>query len=237
MPDTPLTRRSTQARLGPWYVLQDRNPAAPGMSFATLLTHVRKGQITSSSIVRGPTTQQMWTFAARTRGLSREFGLCWRCAAEIPPTADLCPDCHHPQQPPAPDAAHLLLDPATPSSSTPAAPSPPTLGLGDTLISVQDLATAFNLKLAPEPLPRTPPTRADDPDLIAPAEEQETLTRPGHPRRRLKLLCVVLLILATGVAILLYTREDPRLSAMTWLSRRGADVQQLWHALDHLLSP
>ena len=34
--DTPTTRNATKARIGPWYVLQARNPAAPGMKFETL---------------------------------------------------------------------------------------------------------------------------------------------------------------------------------------------------------
>src|SRR5689334_11976813 len=31
MENTPATRKATKARIGPWYVLQTRNPAAPGM--------------------------------------------------------------------------------------------------------------------------------------------------------------------------------------------------------------
>src|SRR5439155_13697291 len=38
--DTPATRAATKSRLGPWYVLQTRNPAAPGMKWTTLLTLV-----------------------------------------------------------------------------------------------------------------------------------------------------------------------------------------------------
>src|SRR4051812_39965046 len=37
MEDTPATRQATKTRIGPWYVLQSRNPAAPGMKYATLL--------------------------------------------------------------------------------------------------------------------------------------------------------------------------------------------------------
>src|SRR4051812_7675200 len=34
MEDTAATRQATKARIGPWYVLQARNPAAPGMKFS-----------------------------------------------------------------------------------------------------------------------------------------------------------------------------------------------------------
>src|SRR5579884_1005595 len=64
MENTPATRQATKARIGPWYVLQTRNPAAPGMKFETLLAFVRKGRIKPRSIVRGPTTHQLWRFAA-----------------------------------------------------------------------------------------------------------------------------------------------------------------------------
>src|SRR4051812_36062420 len=99
--NSPATRQATRARIGPWYVLQTRNPAAPGMNFATLLLLVKKGQVTPKSVVRGPTTQQLWRFASRVRGLSREFGLCYACAQPIEKAANVCPQCHRLQEPPA----------------------------------------------------------------------------------------------------------------------------------------
>ena len=63
MENTAASRQATKARIGPWYVLQTRNPASPGMKFDTLLAFVRKGKIRARSIVRGPTTHQLWRFA------------------------------------------------------------------------------------------------------------------------------------------------------------------------------
>jgi len=100
MENTASTRQATKARIGPWYVLQGRNPAAPGMKFDTLLTFVQKGKIKPRSIVRGPTTHQLWRFAAHVRGLSREFGICYSCGGEIERTANLCPHCNRLQEPP-----------------------------------------------------------------------------------------------------------------------------------------
>ena len=54
----------------------------PGMRFETLLSFVRKGRVRARSVVRGPTTHQLWRFAAHVKGLSREFGL---CAKIVPP--------------------------------------------------------------------------------------------------------------------------------------------------------
>ncbi len=101
MENSPLTRQATRARLGPWYVLQSRNPSAPGMKYSVLLALVKKGQITPRSIVRGPTTNQFWRFAAKVRGVSREFGICWGCGQDIEPTTSVCPHCQRNQEPPA----------------------------------------------------------------------------------------------------------------------------------------
>jgi len=100
MENTPATRQATKARIGPWYVLQTRNPSAPGMKFATLLALIKKGQVTARSIVRGPTTHQLWRFAAHVKGVSREFGLCYKCGEGIEPTANICPKCQRLQEPP-----------------------------------------------------------------------------------------------------------------------------------------
>ena len=83
MESTATTRQATKSRIGPWYVLQTRNPAAPGMKFETLLAFVAKGRVKARSIVRGPTTQQLWRFAAHVKGLSREFGVCYGCGESI----------------------------------------------------------------------------------------------------------------------------------------------------------
>lgn len=108
MDNTPEARKATKSRIGPWYVLQARNPAAPGMRFDTLLTFVRKGRVRARSVVRGPTTHQLWRFAAHVKGLSREFGLCFSCGSSIETTANICPQCNRLQEPPInPD---VLLD-------------------------------------------------------------------------------------------------------------------------------
>src|SRR5688572_1199605 len=100
MENTPAARKATKSRIGPWYVLQTRNPAAPGMRFETLIAFVKKGRVRPRSVVRGPTTHQLWRFAAHVKGLSREFGLCYSCGGSIETTANLCPQCNRLQEPP-----------------------------------------------------------------------------------------------------------------------------------------
>jgi hypothetical protein len=104
MENSALTRQATRARIGPWYVMQSRNPSAPGMKCNTLVALIRKGQITPRSVIRGPTTFQLWRFAARVKGISREFGLCYSCGAELQRTSTFCPRCSRSQElPPNPD--------------------------------------------------------------------------------------------------------------------------------------
>lgn len=82
--DSEETRGATIARVGPWFVLQPRNPSAPGMRFSVLRELLRSGQISAGSIVRGPATHQLWTYAARVRGLAHLFGVCWSCNRRLP---------------------------------------------------------------------------------------------------------------------------------------------------------
>lgn len=127
--DTQATRSATKQRIGPWFVLQARNPSAPGMKFATLQSLARKGHISPRSVVRGPTTDQMWTFVASVRGLSREFGLCYHCGENIDPQATHCRHCSRSQELVA-DSDSLLESPlampiAAPPPPPPAAPVAP----------------------------------------------------------------------------------------------------------------
>jgi hypothetical protein len=65
--------------------------------------------VTARSVVRGPTTGQFWRHAARVKGVSREFGLCWSCGGDVAKSARACAACKRNQEPPAdPD---VLLEP------------------------------------------------------------------------------------------------------------------------------
>ena len=118
--DTPEVRAATRRRVGPWAVYQDRVPSAPGMNYRTLIALATAGRVTPASVVRGPTTGQLWRPADRVRGLAREFGRCHACAAPVRPDAVACPACRRDQRPPAdPDA---LIAPDEASESVPAIP-------------------------------------------------------------------------------------------------------------------
>jgi hypothetical protein len=197
MEDTPITRQATKVRIGPWYVLQTRNPSAPGMRFSTLLALVRKGHVTHRSIVRGPTTHQLWRFAARVRGLSREFGVCYGCGERIETTANLCGHCRRSQEPPANPDVLLEVRGQTEgqmpvhqqvvgdSQSPPRTRQKPS---GE-ILSARELAAAFKLDVPSE--------------LELPGEAQEA--RGSH--RVLKAILIVLLFsgVVIGAAMLVHT--------------------------------
>jgi hypothetical protein len=156
--NTPAGRKATKSRIGPWYVLQRRNPAAPGMKYDMLLNFVRKGRVKPRTVVRGPTTHQLWRFAAHVKGLSREFGLCYSCGEKIEPTSTVCPQCNRLQLPPLnPDA---LLE-------TGDAESPP----GALPMSVDSGATTNGLgySVQTEALIEAPPEEEANHDIVVPA--------------------------------------------------------------------
>lgn len=134
MENTSASRQATKARIGPWYVFQSRNPAAPGMKYETLLGFIHKGRVKARSVVRGPTTHQLWRFAAHVKGLSREFGICYSCGGAIERTAGLCPHCNRLQEPPAnPD---VFIEGQEPE---PASKSPVMRDVGPTPMAAEDV--------------------------------------------------------------------------------------------------
>ncbi len=81
-----------RAHSGPWYVLEHLRPF-PGVSLGRIVRQIRRGLITETSIVRGPSTDFQWRFAVETPGLCRYFGRCWHCHYEIGPADSYCQGC------------------------------------------------------------------------------------------------------------------------------------------------
>ena len=126
MVDSDETRAATTARIGPWFLLQPRNPSAPGMRFSVLRELVRGGRVLAGSVVRGPTTHQLWTYAARVRGLGYLYGICWSCNRRLPNVRpgeeadDFCLYCGALQEAPAnPDQQLEVLATAEAAGASP----------------------------------------------------------------------------------------------------------------------
>lgn len=231
--DSPQTRQATKARIGPWYVLQARNPAAPGMKWSTLMALVKKGQVTPRSVVRGPTTHQLWRLASQVKGLSREFGVCYSCGLDVVRNANQCPHCDRLQEPPAnPDALLESRDAPSPprraaaptqfeiaDAQAQAARTPPGSAITtrtdpraeNGLLTARELAAAFQLDL-PEgsaaAATRTPPGSA-----VATASPSPPPTA-NRPRRRGRRVALVLLFLTlVGLGSLVWFTPEYRATA------------------------
>lgn len=226
MEDTPATRAATKARIGPWYVLQSRNPSAPGMKWATLLSLVNKGQITPRTIVRGPTTHQLWRFAGHVKGLSREFGICYSCGVSIEKTINQCPQCDRIQEPPInPDALLETREPAPRApiqrEIRPANEESTTLAIREEelpgsrdwrpdagILSARELAAAFQLDFKPA-----------NPDVVATTEKRPSLG---------KTIAALILLAAVGTAAVLYFKPEYRDAVTSKLQDGGNWVKAQW---------
>src|SRR4051812_9918313 len=225
MEDTPATRAATKARIGPWYVMQSRNPSAPGMKWATMLSLVAKGQVTPRSIVRGPTTHQLWKFAAHVKGLSREFGMCYSCGGEIDHGANQCPYCQRLQEPPI--NADALLETREPLKQ----PVHRELKMAETSSGNAGAAPVVWPPQSPAPSPAAPTAgRNREQHREPPADEPRTewhpdpgilsakelaaafqldftpSTGPSRPRRVARTFALLLLLAAIGFGAVLYVK-------------------------------
>lgn len=81
-----------RAYAGPWHVFEHVRPF-PGVTFERLVRQVRRGLLTETSIIRGPTTDHQWRFAVETPGLSRFFGKCWKCHGDVTLSDIYCRTC------------------------------------------------------------------------------------------------------------------------------------------------
>ncbi|MEK7710912.1 MAG: hypothetical protein AAB341_03360, partial [Planctomycetota bacterium] len=77
---------------GPWFVLEHVRPF-PGVSLERVIRQIRRGLITETSIVRGPSTDYQWRFAVEAPGLSRYFGRCWHCHQQVSQADTYCQHC------------------------------------------------------------------------------------------------------------------------------------------------
>lgn len=204
LPDTPATRTATSARLGPWFVFQRRNPAAPGMNWTTLRQLIDQGRVTPRSVLRGPTTGQLWAPGAKVRGVSRLFGMCWHCNALVKKNTEHCPSCQADQVPPGDPDALLALGTLR---RRPVAKVPNTW------------------RGAPESaLPET--IKAEIPDVLRPSAPVVE-RRPGGTKRRALLALVLLALIALGGFI----AYDPSVVPRTWERAQDYDWAGAWENL------
>jgi RNA polymerase subunit RPABC4/transcription elongation factor Spt4 len=81
-----------KAFAGPWYVHEHVRPF-PGVTLDRLVRQIRRGVLTRTTIVRGPTTHHQWRYAAETPGLSKHLWTCWNCQNQVSPGDNVCIEC------------------------------------------------------------------------------------------------------------------------------------------------
>jgi hypothetical protein len=106
----PLSRQASQNAMGPWFFRDHSQPFRPGCSYETLKELIRRGRVNRSTVLRGPTTRQFWSFAGRTPSVANLLGLCHNCQAEVAPDSFACTACGAAFSPET-DRQHLGLAP------------------------------------------------------------------------------------------------------------------------------
>ena len=89
----PLSRQATHNAMGPWFVRDPGRPFRPGCSYETLIKMIDRGQVMKLSIIRGPTTGQLWAPAKRIRGVAHLLGYCHSCDVSVDPDDHRCHAC------------------------------------------------------------------------------------------------------------------------------------------------
>ncbi len=89
----PLSRQATQNAMGPWQVRDETQPFRPPCSYETIVKLAQRGKIGPTTIVRGPTTRQFWSYARDTPGVAAVLGFCHSCHTPIGAEDANCPSC------------------------------------------------------------------------------------------------------------------------------------------------
>lgn len=92
----PLSRQATLNAMGPWSYRDPDRPFQPGCSYTTMVRLIDAGRVTKNTIVRGPSTRQLWTVAKRAPGIAHLLGYCHNCNTRVDPNDFGCSKCGEP---------------------------------------------------------------------------------------------------------------------------------------------
>lgn len=92
-----LIGRSTlvvaENEMGPWWIRREKYPFRPGMTYDHIADYARNGKIDERTIIRGPTTKQLWDIAGRVKGIAHLMGRCHACGVKVDPSSRSCTAC------------------------------------------------------------------------------------------------------------------------------------------------
>jgi hypothetical protein len=85
-----------EGSIGPWWARDQQSPFSPGMTYDHIAELARRGDIERHTILRGPTTRQLWKVARRVPGIAHILGRCHNCGEHVDPHARACDACNVP---------------------------------------------------------------------------------------------------------------------------------------------
>lgn len=83
-----------EGSIGPWWVRDKNQPFLPGMTYDHLAEMANTGKLERHSIIRGPTTRQLWKVARRVPGIAHLLGRCHHCGEHVESKARHCESCN-----------------------------------------------------------------------------------------------------------------------------------------------
>jgi len=82
-----------EGSIGPWWVRNKEHPFAPGMTYDHLADMIKRGEVQKHTIIRGPTTRQLWKVARRVPGIAHLVERCHNCGEHVESRARQCESC------------------------------------------------------------------------------------------------------------------------------------------------
>lgn len=82
-----------ESSIGPWWVRDKKYPFKPGMTYDHIAEMAKNGEIALHSIIRGPTTRQLWKVARRVQGIAHLLERCHKCGEHVGMDARECSAC------------------------------------------------------------------------------------------------------------------------------------------------
>lgn len=82
--------------IGPWWVRDESLPHKPGMTYDHLADLAKRGKIERHTLLRGPTTRQLWMVARRVAGIAHLLERCHDCGAHVSKKDRSCEECGAP---------------------------------------------------------------------------------------------------------------------------------------------
>ena len=187
-----------EGSIGPWWIRDDKTPFCPGMTYDHLADMVTRGDVAGHTILRGPTTRQLWTVASHVQGIAHLLGRCHRCDAHVKPSSRSCDGCNA-QFLAYRDRNNLGLDSSEPSS-----------GEIDGMSSFLTDTTILNTTSTPLSMPtREESQESQGDDSIGSPQFRAVQRRLEQSQRISKILWVSLAVtlIAMAVVVVLWSKS------------------------------